>query len=370
MINLLYVFSNLSIGGAEQHLLTILRNIDPSLYKPIVCCIREKGRIGEEIEELGFSLVCLERKSKSIDLRILLDLLHLIDTRNIHIVHTHLYQACMYGRIAALIRGLPSVVTEHTAHKKYKLNRRIISRLLARKTHKVIAVSQTVKEYVIERDGIESSRIEVMHNGIDVPRYSSRLTKAEAREILRIPADGFLVGTVGRVEEQKGQMYLINAVRIVKESIPSLRALVVGSGSCEDSLKKTVSNLGLDRHVFFMGPRRDVPEILRALDVFALPSLREGLPLALLEAMASSLPVIVTPVGGIPEIVTNELNGLIVPPRDERSLAESIIALFHDNELRKKLGQTAMTTIQEKFSAQNMVSHLEHVYGSLLEGAA
>jgi glycosyltransferase involved in cell wall biosynthesis len=365
MINILYLFVTLPIGGAEKHLLTILKNINQTTYHPIVCCIRGKGEVGEEIEKMGFEVIALGRESKMWDIRIVTDILKIIRDREIHLVHTHLYHANMYGRIASLITKKPVIATEHNIYPHYKMKRRMINWLLAKKTDRIIAVSERVKKEIIARDWIEPSKVEVIYNGIDVTSFLSSMTKAEARQRLEIPTDCFLIGNVGRLIEQKGQIFLINAMSIVKDAIPCVKLLLVGAGPSEPYLKNEVSTKGLGQYVKFLGSRRDIPDILRAIDVFVLPSLWEGLGVVLLEAMASSLPVIATPVGGVVEIVHNGINGIIVPSRNEVALADSILELYRDDKKRRIFGERGLEMVREKFTSSNMVRHLESVYQSV-----
>lgn len=366
MINILYLFVTLPIGGAEEHLLTVLKNLDLTKYNPIVCCIREKGLIGEEIENRGIAIISLNRKSKSWDFRIVMDILRIIRTKNIHLIHTHLYHANMYGRIAALISKIPAVVTEHNVYPKYKLKRRILNWFLAKKTKKIIAVSEMVKKDITVRDWIKPLKVEVIYNGIDIDRFPSAISKEEARQKLGVPTDCFLIGTIGRLTDQKGQIYLINALSIIKGIIPEIKLLLAGSGPLESELKNIVFTKGLNEYVEFLGARRDIPDILKAMDIFVFPSLWEGLPMVLLEAMASSLPVVATSVGGITEIVRNGINGVIVPPRNESVLVQIIIELSKDKAKRKLLGESGRKTVEDKFTASLMVKNLESVYESSL----
>lgn len=363
----MYLFMDLPVGGAEEHLLTVLRNIDTNSFCPTVCCIREKEQIGEEIEKLGIEVLSLKRMSKRIDFRIVSDLRKIIRQRDIHLVHSHLYHANMYGRIAAFLSGIRSVITEHNVYlKKYKLHRRFVNWLLAKRTGRIIAVSEMVRNYVIARDWIGSGEVEVIHNGIDLSRFSSRLGRADAREKLGIPADCFLLGIVGRLSEQKGHIYLVRAMPSLKERIPEIKLLVIGPGALETSLKKEAASLGLGESVLFLGSRRDIPDLLAALDVFVMPSLWEGLPIALLEAMSFSLPVVVSEVGGVAEIVVNGKNGFLVPPRDGAALFRTISGLYNRRDLRTVLGENARKTVAEKFNAVTMTRRLEAVYRAVV----
>lgn len=357
----------LPIGGAEQLLLTILKNIDKTRYEPTVCCINSKGPIGLEIEKLGFEVIELGRKSKSWDIRIVLDLMALIRRKNIDILHTHLYHANMYGRVAASRCNVPVIITEHNVYTKYKLKRRLVNYLLAKKTDRIIAVSRMVMEYVIRRDWIERSKVELIYNGIDIPNQPSETTREQARKELGLSEEHFVIGTVSRLEEQKGHNYLIDAVKKLKDSIPNLKVLIVGSGTLELHLKKRVEDEGLKDYIDFLGPRRNIPDLLRSFDVFVFPSLWEGLPVALLEALACSLPAIVTPVGGVGEIIEDGINGIFVPPRDSDSLEKAVLALYNDRELRGRLGNEGQRTVFERFNAALMVKKLESLYREVID---
>jgi glycosyltransferase involved in cell wall biosynthesis len=246
------------------------------------------------------------------------------------------------------------------------LKRQIINRILARKTSKIVAVSHIVKSLLMERDHIDPSKINVIYNGIDTDRFQSYLTKEEARDKLGLPAESLVIGTVGRLEKPKGQLHLIRAFGKVSEQNPDTKLVIVGTGSLESSLKSDVSRQRIDDSVIFLGLRRDIPDILRAFDIFVMPSLSEGFPMALLEAMSLALPVIVTPVGGIPELVTDERNGIFVPPADESALAKKILDLSANRPRLTRLGNSAKETIFEKFSASAMVQATEALYKSVL----
>lgn len=367
MINILYLFVTLPIGGAEEHLLTVLKNLDLTQYNPTVCCIREKGVIGEEIENRGIAIISLNRKSKSWDFRIIMDILRIIQTKNIHLIHTHLYHANMYGRIAALISKIPAVVTEHNVYPMYKFKRRIINWLLAKKTNKIIAVSNMVKDYIVSRDWIAPSGVEVVYNGIDIAAFDSSIGKKEARERLGLDKDTPLIGIVARLSRQKGHVYLFRAMAMIREEVPDARLIVVGSGPLEQSLKEEVSMLGIDSAVSFLGARRDVPVILKAMDLFVLPSMWEGFPVALLEAMASGLPVVAASVGGVGEVVKDGETGFLVQPKDEESLGRRIISLLEDEEKSLEFGANGKRLVEGKFSSVSMVKHLEYIYNSVIQ---
>ena len=369
MINILYLFFTLPIGGAEEHLRTILKYLPKDLYNPTVCCMGNKDIIGEEIEKSGINVIELKEKHRVFNFSLLKSLENIIHKNNIHIIHSHLYHANMYGRFAAIRTGIPVVASEHATTGKMSLRRKLINRWLSGKTSTVIAVSNPVKQYVMERDHLPENRIQVVHNGIDIDGALSGLTKRQAREKLNIPDDCFTIGLTGRLIERKGHKVLLQAAQKLLGVISSFRILIAGEGELDGTLRELSSKLGIDGQVEFMGARRDVPDILRALDVFAFPSLPgEGLSIALLEAMAAGLPIIATPSGGTAEIIRNGVNGIAVPYNDPTALAEALAKLCFDKPLAEFLGKNAEDTVRREYGAPAMIDKFHLIYQKALAG--
>ncbi len=362
-MNILYLFATLPVGGAEEHLKTVLRNIDLSAFNPTVCCIGEKGAVGEEIEAMGFEVISLGRmKKKSFDTSIPGLIKDIIKTRSIDLVHAHLYHACMYGRVAAFMAAVPVVTTEHNVYLRYKLKRSLLNRLLAKKTSRIVAVSKAVRDYVSKRDSIDPSKFEVIYNGIETERFDIEMDRLEARRAIGIDEDGPVVGCVCRLSEQKGVTHLIGAFKSVLKEVPLATLLLVGDGPLAEELKKEVKSLSFGGKVRFLGQRRDIPVVLRALDLYVLPSLWEGLGIAVIEAMASGLPVVVSSAGGLVEVVEDDRTGYVVKPGDEEMLADSISKLLLDEDRARAFGARGKIRAEEVFSAGAMVRSLTRLY--------
>ncbi len=370
-MNILYVFATLPVGGAEEHLRTVLKNIDLSTFRPTVCCIGEKGAIGAEIEAMGFEVISLGRMvKKSFDTAIPGLIKDIIKTRSIDLVHTHLYHACLYGRVAAFVAGVPVVTTEHNVYLSYKLKRSLVNRLLAKKTSRIVAVSKAVMDYVSERDSIDPSKFEVIYNGIETERFDIDMEQLEARRTIGIDDDGPVVGSVCRLSEQKGVKHLIRAFKSVLEEVPLATLVIVGDGPLAEELKEEVRSLSFAGKVCFLGQRRDIPVVLRALDLYVLPSLWEGLGIAVIEAMASGLPVVVSSAGGLVEVVEDDRTGYVVKPGDEASLADSISKLLLDKDRARAFGARGKIRAEEVFSAGAMVRSLTKLYLEIAGGRA
>ncbi len=362
-MNILYVVTTLPVGGAEEHLRTVVKNLDRGAFRPTVCCIGKKGAIGEEIESLGVEVIVLDKmRHKRWDSSITKEIVGIIRERDIDIVHTHLYHANMYGRAAASKAGVPVVVTEHNVYLKYKLKRKLINRFLARNTARIIAVSGAVREYVIGRDSLDPDKVEVVYNGIELDRFDSSLTKNEARSETGLPENIPIIGSVARLTEQKGHIYLIRAMKGILQKIPEAKLVLAGDGPLAKELKDEADSLGITQSILFLGARRDVPMLLQAFDLYVLPSVWEGLGIAVIEAMASALPVVVSNTGGLTELVSDGDNGRLVEPKDVEGLSSAIVEILGDAEMKRLYGSRSHALANEKFSVEAMVSTLTKIY--------
>jgi len=231
---------------------------------------------------------------------------------------------------------------------------------------KVVAVSRGEKRLLIKR-GARKRKISVVYNGIDLAPYKKTEDLTQLRKELGIRQHFSLVGTVARLTPVKGLSYLLKAIPSVLASYPDTRFLIVGGGLLLDDLKKEAAQLGIEENVIFTGSRQDVSSLLKLFDIFVLPSLKEGLPFAIIEAMAASKPVIATDVKGNREVVKDGESGILVPSKDPQSLAEAIIALIEDEGKAKKMGKNGYFRAEENFSNQKFLQNLEAVFEEVNE---
>jgi glycosyltransferase involved in cell wall biosynthesis len=214
---------------------------------------------------------------------------------------------------------------------------------------------------------LDPAKVRVVANGVDVAAIDSARPGPLVRRELGLPESSPVIGLVGRLDHWgKGHKELFEAMAILKERHP-VHALIVGGGRRIDEIKALAASLGLDGEVHFLGTRRDVPDLLNAMDIFVLPSYSEGVSLALLEAMAAGLPVIATAVGGLPEVVTDGENGLLIPPRDAEALATALARLLEASDFAKKLGQNARKHVREHFSLDRLGREINEIYEELVE---
>ena len=275
----------------------------------------------------------------------------------IQVVHTHLWGANFWGRAAALVARVPFIIaTEHNLDpwkRKYHL---IIDKYLSRHTHKVIAVSNTVKDFYVSKAKISSNRITVIHNGIELDKFSFAKKEVNGE---------FMLGVIGRLVPQKGHRYFLMALKDLMGS-SNVKGLVVGSGPEEKNLKELCDRIGLNGRVRFAGFKENIPALLKEIDIMVLPSLREGLPMIALEAMASGVPVVATRVGGTPELISDRETGLLVNPEDHRALKASIENLIRDKYLMEQLRNNARKKVEAEFSSNRMVTKTKELYHEII----
>lgn len=364
-IKVLHLFVTLPVGGAEDLLASIITGLDPLRFAPEVACLGEAGPVGEELRRRGHAVssLGLDLKRDSF-LKIVRRVRAFLDNRRPQILHTHLYHPNLYGRLAGLGLGLKGVIASiHNAYTRIKIHHCIWNYLLARVTDRVLVSSSRVYQDVRRYDRVPAAKIELMPYGINMAEVNSPLSKPEAKAELGLT--GFCLGTIGRLEEQKGQEFLLAGVPQLLPRIPDLHVVIIGDGRLRSNLEDQARSLGIADVVHFLGTRRDLPRLYRAMDVFVLPSLWEGLPLVLLKAMAAALPVIATRVSGAEDIIVDGSNGRLIPPGQPEALVQAVLELYAQPGLWPVWGQQAQQTIREKYSLEAMLTRLESLYEDL-----
>lgn len=335
--------------GAEMLLVDLMRLRQPGLRYAVVCLIRG-GPLEEEFARIGIPVVIFGRRHK-FDPSLVLRLAAWLRREKACVVHTHLFTADTYGRLAAKLAGVPAVFsTVHNIVNPWKGGfRKGIDRLFARLSTRVIGCSEEVTQALATRDGIPADRLMAIPNGIDLKKFA-QVSGAGVRAEFGLPDDRPLLGVVGRLHPQKGHEDLFRALAAMPQArAGELACMIIGTGELQDALHAMAQDMGLERCVIFTGMRTDVPRLVAAMDMFLMPSRWEGLPIALLEAMASAKPVICTRVGGIPDVVIDGDNGLLVDPEQPAQLQARIAQLLDNPDARTRLGQRARETVIDRF---------------------
>ncbi len=367
---MLYVIWSLQAGGAERVVADLARRLDRRRFRPLVACLNFKGQLAAPLEAEGIPVFALDKRPR-LDLRVLARLVTLMRRERVDVVHTHLWTSSLWGRLAALLARVPvRVVTEHNLDTWRRAWHLAADRLLARATDDFIFVSEAVAQFYRSRLGLPPGRGRVVLNAVERPPLDRLPDARAARAALGLDGARHVVGAVGRLEERKGHAFLLEAMKRVVEAEPGARGLIVGDGKERERLTSLAERLGLGDRVRLVGYWPDLAEALAAIDVFVLPSLMEGHPLAILEAMATARPIVATAVGGTAEAIDDGVNGILVPPADPEALAGAILGLLRDPDRGSRLGQAARKTLEEKFSLEASVRANEEVYLACLEKRA
>lgn len=366
-INVLRVVIGLNQGGVQQGVLNLFRGLDPRRFRPIACAIENDGAIGREIAAGGFEVVVLGRRKKGWGIGIVRDLARLIREREIQIVHGSSYHPSLFARVAGLLAKAPVLIShEHTMFLHRRPKRCLYSHLLGKVTDANIAVCRAVRDQVISWYRLDPTRVRVIYNGVDADRFRPGLAQVEAKRQLGIGPEVLTVMAIGRLDPEKGHRFLFEAISPLWRQ-RNLRVVVVGTGRGEEAVRAAADAHGVTPAVTFTGLRRDIPELLAAADIFAAPTLQEGFPNAVLEAMAMARPVIATDVAGNTEAVTHEHDGLVVPRADVGALRSALVRLLDQPVLRDRLAAAARETVLARFTTARFVTGMQDLYEELVD---
>ncbi len=292
--------------------------------------------------------------------------LHLRE-HEVDLVHAHLPMAGVVARLAGRMAGVPVVYTEHNLQERYRAATRLLNRWSWTWQERAIAVSAEVAESIAKNIG-ERVPVQTVLNGVNVDKFRrSGETGDRLREGLRIPAGVPVVGSIAVFRKQKRLDHWLQVARRVADRVPAVQFLLVGEGPERERVERSIGELGLADRVHLPGLQEDVLPYLAVMDVYLMTSEFEGLPIALLEAMAMETAPVVTAVGGIPEVICSERNGLLRKFADVEGLADDVVRLAEDRSLRNELARAARETVVKDFSMQRMQGELEDVYRQVLQ---
>jgi len=358
---ILHVVISFETGGLERFVIDLIRFSADHFNHRVVCL----ERIGELVTSGGLeNITCLEIRP-GLQFKCIVDLRSIIKAYQIDLIHTHNEKALFYGAISGLLSGIPVV---HTKHGKNQITfkARIRNNLLARLCKKTIAVSRDAALQCIENEKIPAAKVMVIHNGVDIDAFSNRKDAALCRNSLGIEAGVPIIGIVARLAEVKDHATLFQACNILNEKKIDFRLVVIGDGPLKGKLITLSDSLGLQNKIIFTGARRDIPEFLNAMDIFVLSSISEGISLTLLEAMSCYLPIVATNVGGNPEVVIDGETGFLVPPQNAEALADKLMLLIREPDVRKRMGHAGRDRTVKFFSMQKAVSDYEKCYWQVI----
>jgi len=366
---LLHVVGRFDFGGTERQQAELIKRLPADRYEQTIAAM-QKGAFAAEVEERGIPVIEFPFTS-FYDIRAVrnyLALARLIRRERFQLVHCHNFYSNIFGTIAARLAGTRTIITSRRdlggMFTKTQLR---VQRLAYKFSAAVLANSQGVKRVLVENEQVSEAKIHCVYNGIDTDRFAPREPSADVAQSLGIAPGSPVVGKVGNLHPWKGFDVFIRIAAAVNASRPDARFLIVGDGTEHQRLKQMARELHLEQSVTFAGARGDIPEMLALMSVFVLSSPAEGLPNAVLEAMACGLPVVASNVGGVPETVSNGETGFLVSPGDAAGFAEKILQLLNDPTHARQMGEAGRRKVVEQFSCERLVENMQALYDEIIQ---
>jgi len=352
-------------GGAQESYTGLLLRLDRSRYDVRALSL-SAGSAVQRLRALGVAVDVIDAADDELAIR---ELAGWLRREEIDLVHAHMYRAEVIGTRAAVAAGVPVIAaTVHSSRVRSPQDVALLASLTPM-MDRLIVPSDSIA-HKVRCEGREGARFAVVPNGVDLSRFAAPAPPSTVRADFGIPADAPLVGVVARIEAEKGHQHLLDAWPSVHRQAPDAWLLIVGEGSEADALRAQAASLGrAGRRIAFTGRREDISALTAELSVAVLPSLREAQGISILEAMARRVPVVASAVGGIPEVITSGVDGLLVPPADPEALAAAIGSLLGDPSLRRRIASAGYRTVADRFSIDAQVKRIEAVYDEELARA-
>ena len=357
-------------GGSQEHTRILSKGLRDKGHDVTVIC--RPGPIVEFYQKEGFRVIPMELRKKIVSIY---KLYRFIRNEKPELVHTHNQAADIAGCIAAKMAKVPVIVsTLHISTNRDEFEPReenftgwFYKFLLRKIPHKIITVSETIRVNTLKELEVSNDRVLTILNASDLEKLKVKIDIVEKKRELGILNDSSVIGSVGNLTMRKGYKYFLEAAKKIISEIPKTTFLIIGKGNLRSTLEKMAEEMNIRKNIIFAGYRKDIPELLCVMDIFVLPSLREGLPRSVIEASFLGKAVVGTRVDGVPEIVKNNETGILVPPKDANSLSEAILYLMKNPNKAKVMGENGKNLVKEKFNAVRMVNETEDLFLELIE---
>lgn len=375
-IKILHVITHLPIGGAQDNTLYTVELLDKEKYDISLCCNLD-GELVERAKKVEavklFDIPFLGREvSPYRDIRAFLSLYKLFKEEDFTIIHTHSSKAGLLARLAAVLNKTPIVI--HTIHgfafndfmNGLKKNFFIyLEKLLAKWTDVLITVSNLNKKKIIDLNIAHENKIKNIYSGIDLSLFTNKRND-EFRKELNLENDHLLLGSVGRLSNQKDPITMIEAFGIISKPFPNAHLALVGDGELKGKILEKIDKLKLNGKVHLTGNKNNPWSVYHSMDLFIMSSIYEGLGRSITEALSCGVPVVCTDVEGVPEIVRDNITGILVRPKDSNKLADAIIRTLNDMETAKKMAEEGRRFVNDNFDVNKMVNDIDSLYNTLL----
>lgn len=365
-IPIIHLITELDRGGAQTALYRLLAHSDRQRYAPHVLCLYNGDKVvAQQIRQLGIPVTDLGMTAQW-RFDALWRLHRILRQERPFLLHTWMFHANIPGRVLGRLARVPVIISSERTMGQEGRFRRWLNRLSGNMPDSVICVSQQVADFAANEIGLPRAKLAVIRNGIDPAQFDNLPDQPTARAEFGLPSQGNIIAAVGRPRPVKGFDYLLTAFAQIAAAYPDLHLVFVGDGPDKRPLQTAAQQLPDANRVLFLGDQQEIPRLLAGVDMLVLPSLWEGLPNVVLEAMAARLPVVATAVGGTPELITHNETGLLVPPQNPEALAEAISQLLDHPEQAAQMGQNGRQRAAEQFTIERMVEQTEALYERLL----
>lgn len=364
-----YFIDHLKVGGAQRHLVEVLRRLDRQRFAPQVWTLRGEGELIQEVEQLALPVRSFGLGPRLQDLHTVALLRRTAQTlrsEHVQIVHTYLSFANIVGTLAAALARVPVLLVSKRSLDSYHRKFEAWSHwAINRFADKVVANADAVKDFVIKTEGCPASKLVVIPNGVN-DEFVTNSSRDQERAACGFKPNERVIGTLGRLAWKKGQEYFLEAAATILHTDPSVSFALVGDGPLRSQLEEQTQQLGIASRVKFLGQRLDSQAMISLFDIFVLPSVIEGMPNALLEAMALEKPVVVTEAGGNAEVVKHEESGLVVPIRNAEAMAQAVLRLLKDSVLAQRFAAAARQSVHQRFSFRHTLQAMQTLYEEML----
>ena len=363
---ILHLTSTLSSAGAETMLTSLVSSDSSNIHT--VCSIYSGGPYKKKLEDVGISIHSLGIPSSLLMPFAFFKFFFLVLKEKPDIIHSYLFLDNIISRVIGKITGKKVLCSKRDSDRWKPWFVHVFNRLtswLADAT--VTNFNDGIRE--LKRNGVATEKIFYIPNGKNIHDYELNLSKEEAKKRIDFSERNLILTFTGRLVWYKGQEYLIKAFPSILMKYPNARLLLVGEGKNRKYFEQLANSLNLENKIIFLGNRNDIPQILKATDIFVSPSLRDGMPGAVMEAMVAGLPIVATDADGSKDLIKDYKNGILIPIKDSNAIAEKVIELINNKELADKLGKNARETIAKHFTAEKMVCAYQKLYNTMMEKA-
>jgi glycosyltransferase involved in cell wall biosynthesis len=366
----LHLITSFEIGGTERQAVELLKRLDAERYDVRLAVLRNEGPFYKEIESRFSNLPEFPLTSfyNVNAVKQLARLRRLMVRQRIDILHAHDFYSGLLGATAARLAGVRVIACQRHLMLSDRRVHELGTKLIHRLAHRLLVNSEAIRDRIIDHDSATPGKIRVIKNGILEVTESRRDAREQLCRDLGIESNAKLIGTVARLQPVKGHRFLIEAAAMVLRNRPDAHLVLVGDGPLRTEIEAQCAGLGISNRVHLLGDRTDVTQLVSAFDLLVLASLHEGLPNAVMEAMAARVPVVATAVGGTRELIEDGVTGYLVPPANSQALADRIGFALGDQENHAEIISAARRRVTSEYGIGRMVESVESLYDELMEG--